>query len=259
MSVIDLHMEACVRAEREGRYGDVLRMVQDRFAALDRGAVGWSGNLFYALFQWEMLAARYMPARAALARERDAQAARVLAGQSKFGDPNMPHAPSRFGIVVEMNETLNDPASTHALFVKLLELDPEAPRHHGSRALPALVAVGDFALAESFLPDPLRWVDGLNETARRFPMFPSDETAPRLAGELAGYAGDVRLRAATLRGLGREAEASAMIEAALAGLASDELRDWVRRDLVSPGAIIRALTDHRMALQGIVLEDPLQP
>ena len=259
MSVIDLHMEACVRAEREGRYGDALRMVQDRFAALDRGEAGLSGNLFFTMFQWEVLAGCHMPARAALARERDAQAARLLAGEWKFGDPNMPRAPSRFGIIEEMNETLDDPASTHALFVRLLAIAPEPARRLASRALPAIVAVGDFALAEPFLPDPLRWVDTLNDTARRFPMFPPAGTAPRLAGELAGYASDVRLCDATLRGLGREAEASALVEAALAGLPSDELRDWVRRDLASPGAIICAITDHEMALKGIAREEPSQP
>jgi RimJ/RimL family protein N-acetyltransferase len=77
-------------------------------------------------------------------------------------------------------------------------------------------------------------------------LFPPAGTAPRLAGELSNFARDLRLRAAILRGLGRGLEADALLDAAMAGLANDELRDWVRRDLRWPGVIHRAMADHQM-------------
>ena len=59
---------------------------------------------------------------------------------------------------------------------------------------------------------------------------------------------DVRLREATLRGLGREAEAQALRAAALAGITSDEMRAFAEREATEPGTIMLEVTGHRMAM-----------
>jgi hypothetical protein len=109
------------------------------------------------------------------------------------------------------------------------------------------VEARDFTLGERYLPDPMDVLPEVNKTSHIWPLFPPTKTAPRLAAHLSNFAKDVRLRAAILRGLAREAEAEELLEAAMAGLANDELRDWLRRDLESPGAIMRASTEPRMA------------
>lgn len=242
-------VKEAIRAREEGRYADALPLVRTAF---DQGVADDSGGRtteFIPLLEWAWLAESYPPARDALRQARDEQVRRLLAGDEAVGTPvpGLPETRPRFALVARMNEALKESRATCELFAQLDAARPgKVP--YAFLALEAVVEAGDFTLAARYLPDPMGRLDHLNGTARHFPLFPPDWTAPRLAAALSNFGRDLRVRAAVLRGLGREAEARALVDGALAGLASDELRDWVRRELDSPGAIIGALTDHQATL-----------
>ena len=237
-----------IRARADGRYEDALRHVLAAFARVLSSDRERHISDFMPMLEWRFLAEEYAPARAALVEARDVQVHRLLAGELTYGLPRIEWLgpPSRFSLIVDMNETLRDPHSTAEVFARLEALFPDQARRDAFVALPALVEAGDFALAEPYLPDPMGSLPQLNETAEHWPLFPPARKAPRLAGELSNFASDLRLRAATLRGLGRAPEADALLDAAMAGLANDELRNWVRRDMRWPGVIHRVIGDHQM-------------
>ena len=239
-----------IRAREEGRYEDALRHLLAAFARVLSSDRERHISDFLPMLEWHFLAEEYPPARAALAEARDVQVHRLLAGELTYGLPRSQWfgPPSRFSLIVDMNETLRDPHSTSAVFARLEALFPEQAQRDAFVALPAVVEAGDFALAERYLPDPMGDLPRLNETAQNSPLFPPPRTAVRLAAELSNFANEVRLRAAILRGLGRGPEADALLEDALAGLANDELRDWVRRDLKWPGVIQRTCSERQMEL-----------
>lgn len=118
-----------------------------------------------------------------------------------------------------MNETLADAHATYALFLQLLAQRPERARREAFLALPAIVAAGDFALAQQYLSDPLERLAGLNQLASQLPLFPPAGMAPRLAAELMNFVRDVVLKTAVLQDQGRAAEAESLRNAALAGIA----------------------------------------
>jgi RimJ/RimL family protein N-acetyltransferase len=244
----DALVQEAIRARQDGRYEDALRHVLAAFARMVSSDRQGRPGGFMTMLEWRFLAEEYAPAREAMAAARDAQVHRLLAGELTYGLPrNEWLGPrSRFSLIVEMNETLRDPHSTAAVFARLDASMPAQARLDAFTALPAVVEAGDFALGERYLPDPMSFLAQLNATAQSWSLFPPAGTAPRLAGELSNFARELRLRAAILRGLGRAAEADALLDAAMAGLVNDELRDWVRRDLRWPGVIHRAMADHQM-------------
>jgi hypothetical protein len=244
-----LHL-AAIRAREEGRYDDALRHVQAAFARALAEKSDPRVSMFMPMLEWQFLLECHPPARAALVQARDAQVQHLLAGEFSYGVAYSAYSPrrSRFCLIVEMNELLGDAPSTHAVFLQLEAMQPERARREAFIALPAIVEAGDYALGERYMADPMGFLAHLNEEARIYTMFPPGREAPRLAANLSNFAKDLRLRAAIVRGLGREDEAQALLDAALAGLANDELRDWTRRDLAEPGTIIRAMSEHRMAL-----------
>jgi RimJ/RimL family protein N-acetyltransferase len=240
-------VEEAIRAREEGRYEDALRHVLAAFARVLSSDSDRHISDFLPMLEWRFLAEEYAPAREALIEARDVQVHRLLAGELTYGLPRSgwPWPRSRFSLIADMNESLRDPHSTAAVFARLDALAPEQARRDDFVALPAVVGAGDFALAERYMPDPLGDLPRLNELAQQWPLFPPGRSAPRLASELSNFARALRLRAAILRGLQRGLEADALLDAALAGLPNDELRDWVRRDLRHPGIIQRAFTEHR--------------
>ena len=201
---------------------------------------------FIVMFTWTLLAEEHAPARHALAAHRDEHVRLLLAGDvdTVGHNPDMPG--SRFSAIVSINDTLGDTAATYALFKALLDARPEHAQRQAWRALPAIVAAGDFALAERYMPDPLARLAELNGYARTMPLFPPEGAAPRLAAELSNYVQDVWLRAAILEGLGREEEARRLRNEAIAGIESEELRELAQRGLASPGAIHQAVTEHEI-------------
>src|SRR5690606_15563894 len=114
--------------------------------------------------------------------------------------------------------------ATHALFLQIEAQEPALAQRYAWLALPAIVAAGDFALAERYRGDPLELLHEVNATAARSELFPAGRQAPRLAADLMNLTREARIGIAVLHGLGRTGEALAVRDALLAGLASDELR-----------------------------------
>jgi RimJ/RimL family protein N-acetyltransferase len=241
-------VQEAIRAREERRYEDALRHLLAAFARMLSSDKERHVDGFIVMLEWRFLAGEYAPARAAMREARDAQVHRLLAGEMIYGRARNEWLgpPSRFSLIADMNETLRDPASTSEVFARLDAVNPEQARRDAFVALPALAEAGEFALAERYLRDPMASLASLNETARDWPLFPPARTAPRLAADLSNFARNLRLHAAILRGLGRGSEADTLLDTAMAGLANDELRDWVRCDFQWPGVIHRALSDHRM-------------
>jgi hypothetical protein len=154
---------------------------------------------------------------------------------------------SRFSLICQMNEIIDDARSTCELFARLDVSAPALARRHAAQALPAIVEAGDFALADRYRSAPLAHLDAVNATARDLPLFPAPGAAPRLAAELSNLLGDVRIGMAVLRGQGHAAQADAVRHTLLAGLASDVLRAMAQRELDDPGSITRELVAHQMA------------
>lgn len=250
-SVVDALDRQAQLAREAGRYEDALRHLLSAFALATADRQEKHVSVWHTILEWRFLVELYPPAREALARARDAQACRVLAGDLAYGVAYSEYTPqpSRFQLVERMNDILEDSRATYALFVELDARMPERARRESFLALPAVVEAGDFALGERYLPDPLGFIDEVNRTARAWPLSPFVPASMRSFADLSNYAKDLRLRAAIVRGLGREAEADALLEAGLTGLATDEMRDWVRKDLAAPGAILRLSSAQHMAYE----------
>lgn len=248
MDDLDPDLEQAIQAQHEQRYDDALRHLQAVSGRVLASAASARVNLFMTMFTWRMLSDDHAPARAALAGMRDEQAARVLNGDFAFASGRV-WPGTRFQLVADMHRIIGESRATWQLFVALEALSPEQARREAPMALPAIVEAGDFERAARYLPpDPLERLDELNETAQHFPLFPPDRSAPRLAADLSNFMKDVRLRAATWEGLGRDLDAKELRDAALAGLASDAMRALAQDELAEPGAIMRALSAHQMAL-----------
>ncbi len=243
-------MEALHRAIQSRQAGDEATALREHlFIHADCGHDDHVANNLrgFALYEWGRLCDTYAPARDALVAVRDEEVRRLLAGETvlrSFGDGLQA---SRWREIARINETLGDMASTYRTFVALLDVLPEEARRGSHIALPALIAHGDFALAGRFLPDPLAMADDINANAAALPLMPGPRQAPRLAADLMSYARDVALAGSILEGLGREGEAAALQEAALAALADPALRTLVRQEVDAPGTISRMVSEHQMA------------
>lgn len=246
MTVINPIVQDAVTAKQEGRFNDALHLLMtlyDQDGQLDP-EVGDSN--YVVSYLWQMLVTCHPPARDALTGMRDRQAIKLLAGDHVYSaDVRRPR--SRFEVVADMNGILKDSHSTYELFVQIESLLPDLAHRQAYRALPAMVEAGDFARADRYLADPPEQLDHLNGLVLHAPLFPPAGVPPRLAGELANFMRDVRLRETTLRGLGREEEAGALRAAALAGIASDEMRALAEREIGESGTIIREVSAHRIA------------
>lgn len=235
------------QAYEEGRNEDALRLILSTFDHID-SAAGDQGKHFITMFQWQlMIDAGYAPAREAMVRVRDEQIARLLAGQHTFGAYAEPWRRSRFQIVLEMNENLNDSRSSYDAFIALLDVAPEVARQHAYRVVPAMVDIGDYTLAERYLGDPLAELNMLNQYAREFPLYPQRDQPPRMWAELYNFARSVTLMMAVHRGLGRESEAVALHDAALGGIESLELRALAQREIAEPGVMMREIGEYLAA------------
>ncbi len=236
-------------AHEEGRLEEALEILEALFERIDSGALQLAGNHFGTMFEWRLLAEEFLPAREALRRTRDEQVRRLRDGQVHFGEPDAGPPRSRFHVIVEMNDILEDGRSTYELFVHLTASFPALAAKAAFLALPAVVAAGDFVLAERFLRDPLARLDDLNRNARDLPLYPSLNEAPRMAAELSNFMKDVILHDVVFRGLGRASEADSLRDAALAGLATDQMRELAEREIAAPGSIIREIASRRIALE----------
>jgi len=233
-----------ILAEREGRYDEALSLLLGLFALED-------DTHFITMFAWSQLIEHHTPARTAMVRERDAQATRLLDGDLNFGKEDRCRSNDRFGVVVKMNETLKDSRATYDLFLKLLALQPEMANRRAWGALPGIVEAQDYVLAERYVRDPLPELPELNSLAQKLPLMPADGSAPRLAVELANFIRAVSLCAAVWRGLGRGAQADALQQSAIAGLANEPMRALALRELAERGTIFRETGEARVRYESL--------
>jgi hypothetical protein len=255
MSETQAHIERMQALDAAGRHDELLACLQQRYAETEQSPAPARTDYFMTMFKWKMLIEQYAPAAEALARARDEQARRLLGGEPYAGTApwledrrQMFDRVERFALIVDMNETLADPRATHALFLQLEARQPELARRYAWRALPAIVEAGDVALADRYRGDPLELLDTVNDSARTWTLFPPGRAAPRLAAELMNLTREARIGIAVLRGLGREAEADAVRDGLLRGLANEELRTLAERELEEPGTISRKLAEHQTTL-----------
>jgi hypothetical protein len=244
----DPEVTALMTARREGRPEESLQLLLGLLGELDADPRRFSELYFITIFEWSLLVEDYAPARTALALARDEQVRRLLDGDEITAGPGpgAARAHSRFSLVVEMNRILKDDLATHALFVRLLALQPARAAREAYRVLPAIVAAGDFALARSYLRDPMADLVRLNQLASELPLFPASRegarTPPRLASELTIFIQDVALNVAVLQGLGQPEDAQSLRQRALSGIVSEEVRALGERELNAPGTISKEIT-----------------
>lgn len=251
MEDTDPRLKQALLAHSEGRHDEALELLRALFGEVDAATLSIGrAHYFGLMFQWRMLLEDYPPARAPLIALRDRQVARLLDGDPGFGQretTGIERSPSRFAVIVEMNDMLGDTRSTYEVFVRLDAAQPGLARAHAWRALPAVVDMGDFRLADRYRGDPLALLDVVNDNARTFPLMPPPRQAPRLAAELVNFMRDVRIGCAVLRGLGRADEADALRTVALAGLQAQAVREMGQRELDEPGVIFRELAGREAA------------
>ncbi|MQA37968.1 hypothetical protein [Rugamonas aquatica] len=231
-------LKDAIAAAHEGRDDDALRLL------LSLGSAETVSSEFMPMFVWHQLAARHEPSRAALVLARDGHIRRLLEDGDDFRVDGTPRRRSRFAMIVSINDTLKDSRSTYELFVQLEARLPELAEQRAFLALPAIVDVGDFILADRYLQDPMQRLGELNQLASHLPLLPPHDAPPRLAGELSSFTTEVRLRTSILVGLGQAEAAQSLRAAALAGLDSDEMRALATRELEAPGAIAKAIAAH---------------
>ncbi|SDG50431.1 MULTISPECIES: hypothetical protein [unclassified Duganella] len=228
----------------EGRYDEALRLILEAFELAASGE-GEPELDFIVTYKWHlMLNDGYVPAREAMIRVRDAQRARLLTGELTFGASDQVWPRSRFQVVLNMNQKLNDSRSSYDTFKQLLDIAPDVARRSAFSVVPAMVEVGDYTLAESYLGDPLADLGRLNDLAREFPLYPPRGQAPRLWAELFNFVRSVTLLMAVRRSRGREPEALALHTAALAGLESEALRTLAQREMAEPGLMNREIGNY---------------
>ncbi|MYM27639.1 hypothetical protein GTP58_04840 [Duganella sp. CY15W] len=228
-------VQQAVDAYQEGRYEEALGLVQELFERADR-------SHFITMFTWSQLIEHHAPARDALVLKREAQVRLLLQGDVTFQMRDGRWPRSRFSVIHEINDMLNDSRATYELFLQLLETQPEQADNESYLALPAIVAAGDYTLAERYLRNPLERLDELNQTSIRFPLFPPAGQAPRLAAELSNYVNSLSLCLNVLLGRGQIAEAESLRQTALAGLLDDKLRALAVRQLADPSTISREVS-----------------
>ncbi|MET3115895.1 hypothetical protein AAKU64_000098 [Undibacterium sp. GrIS 1.8] len=241
-------VQDAVMARSEGLYEDALRLLRGVFGRIRESVPGTDESYFITMFEWSQLCAEYYPAYEALVSARDEEVVYLLNGDDTFGTRAVAWPHSRFQVIVNMNETLNDTRATYELFKQLLSLQPTFAHREASFALPAIVEAEDFVLATRYLADPLPRLKELNQLAAQLPLFPPISVAPRLAAELMNFMRDVILGATVLEGLGKDAEARSLRDAALTGIASDEIRALANLEIAVPDTIMRELSSHQTRL-----------
>ncbi|USX29198.1 hypothetical protein NHH73_13320 [Oxalobacteraceae bacterium OTU3CINTB1] len=246
---------------REGASEEALSVLEQLFKNAELAVAPARPGIFMTMFQLQLLAEKYEPARAFLRDIRATQAERLLAGDIHFGldgDPAIEEFRRirRFSLIVEINDILEDHASTCEVFSQLDSGHPELARRYAWAALPALVAEGHFELADRYRDDPLKLLDAVNETALSLPLHPPPRQAPRLAAELSNLVRDVRIGIAVLRGTGHRGKADLLGPALVAGLDSDELKALARRELDAPGTITREIGDRQTAQEAVEAQPP---
>lgn len=223
-------LHAAHRMIHEGRHEEALQELSwFHEHALEEQPSMYGVRLSFALGYWADLANVYAPARTALDAVRERDAALLLSGR---GDRR------RFHDLVSIDAALGQRARTHEVYVRLRETAPELAAACAGLALPAVIAAGDFALAEQMLPDPESTIRkqsamlAYDIQARRRRRF---SRAPFVKGVIHNYAADVTRMLAVLDARGRRQEAQRLRQLAVDLIHATTIRRAVRAALL-PGA-----------------------
>lgn len=185
-------------------------------------------RLSFALSYWKDLGESYPKALRALRRKRDEKSRFLLGG---IGDRRMFHD------VEAINDTCGELKKTHVLFVRLAQLNPELARNCAALALPAVVAAGDFRLANSLAPDPIgrirRLCSELDTSIERQRSKPRRVQIASRRALVHNHVQDVQLPLSILKACGRADEASEGERRASALLGSPSVRKAVRARLAT--------------------------
>lgn len=241
MTTPESKLELAVAAIHAGRHEEALGHVAAVFGSIVGGVP--EAAQFYPLTMvlWSRLAAEYGPARGTLMVVRNYHADLLLSGDAVIGGRAGASELSRFELLVQIDQILNNSHGTYALFKHMITVLPELAGREAHLALPSILGAGDFLLAEHCLGDPLVRLDELNGMSVLHPLFPAPGKPPRLAAELANFMRDVLMRVAVLRGLGREREAEIVINRVKTRLVSRDMRELAERELAAPGTIVKEL------------------
>jgi hypothetical protein len=190
-------------------------------------------RLSFALADWTALARRYPPAMDQLLAVRDRSLAQVDAGGSA--------GQAALGEVIHINARLRAHESTRDAFARFALRDPVLAERELLEALPALIALNDFALASKHLRVEfvLSRMEGLYRSFQQAPLNLSDERKALVMSSQQRYI-DVKLGRAVLVLVkdGRDAEAEQVVARG--------------RTLLGPEARVHHMTE---ALRGIAPPD----
>lgn len=242
----DERLEAARQATREGRYQEALDgLVWFHHHALEEDRALAAVRLSYALFYWLDLAKVYPPAMQALEDLREQKAQALLRGD---GDRELFHD------VTSIDQRLGHNRATYELYLALAERMPELAASGARLALPAIAAVGDYALADQVRGEPLTRIRNAAEGLRTRIRWTKHNRrsygkAPARWAIIKGYVRDVRLQVEISAGVGRHDEARKLAALALALIADPPLRAEVRTALArrSSSGLKMARWDHRRA------------
>ena len=220
------------RAAMDGRHEEALEhFVWYHDHALEEEPALYGVRLSFALAYWRELGDNYPKALTALERTRDAKSKALLNGD---GDRALFHD------VESINEALGQLKKTHALYVQLARQRPDLARNCAALALPAIVAAGDFKLAEKLMPEPIdrirRLAAELNDSIERQRSKPRSMQIAARRALIHNYAEDVDLVMSILSARSRAADAAEVRHFAVKLLASPSARKSVKKCLVAGSA-----------------------
>jgi hypothetical protein len=220
-------LQAGQMAASDGRYEEAL----EHFAwyhdhALEEEPSLYGVRLSFALSYWKELGNLYPKALIALNRKRDAKTKILLSGH---GDRALFHD------VESINDSLGQVQKTHTLFAQLTRRYPDLARDCATLAMPAVVAAGDFKLAERLMPEPVDRVTqlgaDLNDSIERQKNKRRDMKIAARRALIHNYAEDVTLMLSVLSARSRAAEAAEVRRLAVKLLVSPSVRKAVKARL----------------------------
>ena len=219
-------LDAASELAVDGQYEEALREFQwFHDHALEHDPSLYGVRLSYALYAWIELGDAYPPALAALEAVRERDAARLLAGQGKR---ELLHD------VVAIDEELGKGAETHALCVALEKADPALLTSCADIALPAIIAAGDYALAERLMPEPEDIIrDRSRFLLKAFSRWRRQHARTMyIPSQIDIYANDVRQVLEVLEQRGRHAEVARLRALAVDLIPATTVRRAVRAALL---------------------------
>jgi hypothetical protein len=222
-------LHAAQQAAREGRHEEALReLVWFHHHALEEDRALRGVRLSYALYDWIELGKVYPPAQQALVdlREQKAQILRLGAGRRDL-----------FIDVVAIDERLGQACATYELYLALAERYSELAARCAQSALPAIVAVKDYRLADQVRFNPeIRIREHAAQLRADIHRIKNRSfvRAPQRWAMVKHYAESVRRDVEISAGVGRHDEARRLTALAADLIYDPSLRAEVRAGIAKP-------------------------